>query len=370
MRNVATIQYLRAVAALAVVIGHAQHDAKVWSANIGIGFSPSGLLPWGAGVDLFFVISGFIMVHASQNLFGMPGGARQFAARRLIRIVPLWWLMATLYLVAAVIQAKSSGKPLASTGDTLAAYLFWPVDTFADGFPRPFYTLGWTLNFEMFFYACFAAMLFLPRTLAIVALATGLATFVAMGSSIGFAATPLAFWSQPIVLEFVLGMLIALASYAGLQLSGAMRLLLVALACLWLHFDLMHSLHQPPDWITPNDLMRVAAWGLPSALLVIAATCGAQSRPQGTAARLGVLAGDASYALYLTHPFVIVIARKAMLATGLFQAGGGWLMVLVACIVAMAVAVAVHRRIEKPISSTLNRLILQRTSQRWTPARA
>ena len=48
---------------------------------------------WGqAGVDLFFVISGFIMVYVSRDVFGKPGAAIDFLHRRIIRIVPLYWI--------------------------------------------------------------------------------------------------------------------------------------------------------------------------------------------------------------------------------------------------------------------------------------
>ena len=93
--QIAVLQVLRAVAALTVVFGHAQHDALVSAMRAGQAFTRNHALPWGAGVDLFFVISGFIMVHASERLFGREGAARAFMLRRLIRIVPLYWLLAT-----------------------------------------------------------------------------------------------------------------------------------------------------------------------------------------------------------------------------------------------------------------------------------
>ena len=60
-------------------------------------------VPWGAGVDLFFVISGFVMVYASNDLFGRRDGPALFMARRLIQIVPLYWAATTLFLLVALI---------------------------------------------------------------------------------------------------------------------------------------------------------------------------------------------------------------------------------------------------------------------------
>ncbi len=85
---VASIQILRAVAALAVVALHVGHEGAT---RLG----PRNPLPdfsvGAAGVDLFFVISGFIMVYASDTLFARAGAPATFFTRRLARIVPLYW---------------------------------------------------------------------------------------------------------------------------------------------------------------------------------------------------------------------------------------------------------------------------------------
>ena len=78
LRKLRSIQVLRAVAACAVVVLHAypKVHAPVGSAGYGA-----------AGVDLFFVISGFIMASVAEGR-----SAAGFAADRLWRIYPLWWL--------------------------------------------------------------------------------------------------------------------------------------------------------------------------------------------------------------------------------------------------------------------------------------
>ena len=55
------VQVLRAFAALAVVVFHAEYDAEVIAARAGLVLEHSELLPWMAGVDVFFVISGFVL---------------------------------------------------------------------------------------------------------------------------------------------------------------------------------------------------------------------------------------------------------------------------------------------------------------------
>jgi peptidoglycan/LPS O-acetylase OafA/YrhL len=96
------------------------------------------------GVDIFFVISGFVMVYSSERLFGQPGAPITFFARRLARIVPLFWA-ATTILVWVVV-------PYASTKAVLGSLFFGPhIPSEA-----PLLLVGWTLIFEMFFYVVFA----------------------------------------------------------------------------------------------------------------------------------------------------------------------------------------------------------------------
>ena len=66
------VQVLRALAAGAIALHHAQWDAETLQLRSGHSFQAWNPIPWSAGVDIFFVISGLIMVHASQRLFAKP----------------------------------------------------------------------------------------------------------------------------------------------------------------------------------------------------------------------------------------------------------------------------------------------------------
>ena len=178
-----TVQALRAFAALSVAVWHVLHDA--------IPLDPSGhierwhnALPWASGVDLFFVISGFVMVYASAELFGRRSSPMTFMARRLIRIVPLYWGATTLFLVVALATPSSVSQAGFGLADVVMSYAFLPTSR-PDGTIQPIYSLGWTLNYEMFFYVVFAACIVLPRRRALAAVA--LLLMLSAGSA--FAAT-------------------------------------------------------------------------------------------------------------------------------------------------------------------------------------
>jgi exopolysaccharide production protein ExoZ len=83
--SLVSIQAVRAIASLLVFWGHAINAVNL---EVAAEFPP---LYGQFGVDLFFVISGFVMVYASERLFGRAGAPITFFTRRLARIVPLYW---------------------------------------------------------------------------------------------------------------------------------------------------------------------------------------------------------------------------------------------------------------------------------------
>ena len=90
------IQCLRAVAALLVV---AYHAVAQWTSHMP-GYPPGDYLPNGsAGVDIFIVISGLVMTISAQRRAGRPHPAWTFSKDRIIRIVPLYWVITTLKIV-------------------------------------------------------------------------------------------------------------------------------------------------------------------------------------------------------------------------------------------------------------------------------
>jgi len=359
MKQIVSVQVLRGLAALMVVFGHAQHHAFVQSQKLGGGFERVHLLPWGAGVDIFFVISGFIMVYASDGLFGRPGAASEFLGRRVARIVPLYWFFTALYVMVVTVGLAGTTRDAAGPATILASFAFWPAYGPGHEVPLPVLELGWTLNYEMFFYLLFAAFIGLRRGRAVMAVAATLAALVIAGLMVGPSAAAPFFWTRPIVLEFGFGMGIALLLRNGVLLSGLARGALLVGGFAILFVDPIDSAHQAMTWTTPNDFARVFGWGLPAALIVAAAVLGRQAGPSPLAG-LGLLLGDASYVLYLSHPFVIVAIRKAAQAAGLEGPATLWAIVAVTLVAACAVAVAIHRWIERPVTRLVQGLLVRR----------
>jgi exopolysaccharide production protein ExoZ len=338
------VQGLRAAAALSVAFVHTANDA------ITAGRDPGGWIeaisrsmPWATGVDIFFVISGFVIVHASANLFAQPGGATLFLRRRLTRIVPLYWVLTTLFLAMEFLQRSAIHAETGGAPYLVASYLFvpWPRP---EGLMEPALGLGWTLNYEMFFYLVLTPFLLLPRTRAVAGSAVALCLLVAAGQIFGFEAAAPRFWANPIILEFVLGMGVALAVARGLTLPGWVRLGLVAVAVVCLHEQAAAAL-----------VWRPMAFGVPGALLVIAAVSARRPEHIGAGVRGLVRLGDASYAMYLFHPFVMRGFTLLGARAGAHSEISGIAIVVLSLAVAQGCALAINAGFERRVTALLRR---------------
>lgn len=340
------IQVLRALAALMVVFHHIQADAAIIAARAGESFTASRLLPWPAGVDLFFVISGFIIVHSSTGLFGQPDSARLFLARRVARVFPLYWVATTLFLIALLATPGLLNSAAPGAAQIAASYLFWPMAN-AAGDIQPIFSLGWTLNYEMLFYSLFAVALLLPARAVIPAVTLLLAGFVAIRELAGPFPLPFDFWAQPIVLEFVAGMGIALLRGRGLRLPGPLRWLMVALA-LGVLLAIAGETRPQTGW------SALFLQGGPAILLVTAAACGRNETAPSALVRGFAWLGDASYALYLVHPFVMRGLREVFLR---LAPGATLAFTLLALAIAVSAAFLIYERFERPTTRLLRKAL-------------
>ncbi|MGB9364634.1 MAG: acyltransferase [Xanthobacteraceae bacterium] len=344
-----SIQVLRAVAAIGVLTLHAATEKVAF-----LGGAPgpgNNFLLGAAGVDLFFVISGFVMVYSSESLFGRRDGPQRFFLRRLARIAPLYWAVtvAIILYIYAVHGAKL--WEIYSPASLVASFLFWPYPRL-DGLAFPVHLLGWTLNYEMFFYAVFAFAILLPRRIAVTTVCVVFGVLVTVGRYHTLP-LPFSFWANAIILEFCYGMLIALAYREGVRLPPAVAWALGIAAVAGYAAAAV-----------PTSEWRVLFWGLPGAALVTACALSSTTWHPGPAGRFFGLLGDASYSLYLVHPLTFPLVRWTV---GRLFVGtdAGWIYAAIAWALAIAASVACYLIFERPITRAL-----QRRLRAWQTARA
>jgi exopolysaccharide production protein ExoZ len=336
----ASIQILRAVAALAIVVHHGMHDADMLARRSGGSFPWQSSFPLPAGVDLFFVISGFVMVHAARDLFGSPAGILPFLRRRLARIAPIYWATTLLFLLLLA-SGMGSSRPFPSFMEILASLAFLPFAR-PDGEVQPIFGLGWTLNYEMLFYLLFALFLPLRRKLAVPLLVGTLSLMTLAGQFLPERYTMFFFWTRPIILEFGFGMMIGHMALSGIRPGRSLALLLTATALIILIAGKVYP-HMTEE--------RALLYGLPAALLVISALAFDSGKPIGAAQSFAVELGNASYALYLLHPFVL--RGLTIIGGGALAAFSPLLFLLLGVTLSIIVAMMVWRWFEKPLTRAL-----------------
>ncbi|HEY1363723.1 MAG TPA: acyltransferase [Xanthobacteraceae bacterium] len=348
--TVVAIQYLRALAASLIVFHHAM------AAPLLHPYYPHAFGEF--GVDLFFVISGCIMWRTTVSSRRSPAG---FFAARVVRIVPLYWLYTTLFLgVALLVPRALSTLPGLDPVFVLKSYLFVPAVHPHFGGVVPLYSLGWTLNYEMFFYLVFGLALLLPQPRHRIAfLAAVLLLLVSLGGWTLPASPILATYTDPLLLEFLAGVVLAVLAPRLMRSSATLGALLIAAGAGGLLLAL--SSDELPK--------RILAYGVPAAAIVAGALV-LEPTLRRAVSRPGLLLGDASYSIYLAHPFA---QRLWLLAVGGLlpeNVGPAGLAVQVAAAVAAGLlgGVLSYRFIERPLLAAGHRLIGRRALSRRSAA--
>ncbi|WP_158266475.1 acyltransferase family protein [Allosphingosinicella deserti] len=326
------LQLGRAIAACAVVISHA-------SGHYSGGTHGAWNLLSTYGVTLFFVISGYIMVLTTGRGTFSPTA---FLSRRIRRIVPIYYI-ANLVLAAATLAAPGAFKRTVFDGwHMLKSLLFIPAyDPAGSGYIWPFFRLGWTLNYEMFFYLVFASLFALgvaQRAFCVTIILGGL---ILLGIVHPFTAAIPAFYTQVATIGFIFGTLLGMiAVYRPIRLGTAW--MWIALLVSFVLLGVMASMFEAIRHDRTTQLWLSIACTLHIALLVSVIDGRGVSVPRPL-----LYIGDASYSIYLFHMFAVgaVTAIAHRLPAALLYPA----MVASACSGIVA-GIIVYRYVEAPLN--------------------
>ncbi|WP_180734282.1 acyltransferase [Paraburkholderia sp. PGU19] len=332
MRRLNSLRILRAVTATTVVVHHVLiQDGRVFGEF---------------RVDVFFVLSGFVIALALE---AGTLSVRDFITSRLVRIVPLYWLATLLVFFGALLRPDLFNSTTADVSELLKSLFFIPYRK-ESGNIFPMLFVGWTLNYEMLFYAASALALWrfrrhVPLLFAAITLMLAAVFLIATLSHSDRAFVE--FFAYDRLLEFPLGIAVWFVWKKGLRIPVA-----VAGVGAVAMYVLMTCIERA--W---PDLSPVVGNGVPTCLLLMS-TLRLESLVVDGAVTRGLLyLGDASYATYLSHPFVIEAMRKLVpkVVHGFdVRSPAG---VIIAIVVASAVGCVVYRYIDKPLHRAIGRLI-------------
>jgi len=327
------VQYLRATAALMVAYFHL---VNIQPALAFEGALNSSRLP--AGVWIFFVISGFIMYVTARNL-----SPAQFVWRRIVRIVPLYWVLTLAVCVIAAMAPWALHRTDVTAGTLARSLLFIPYhNTTQRGLLFPLLVPGWTLNYEMAFYALFALALFARRYCAWIAVsALCLLAAVGMLHARPMMSTFSGFYLSRRLLLFAAGIVLAL-TYERIRLPRVLCAALI-LAGFWLllaNWQVAGAGHAADFFGATAIVLGAVAWerqfGMPKL-------------------RALLLLGDASYSIYLVHLFAFGVTREIWKQMRWEGAASVPAFGIVSMAAAVGLALVTYRLIERPALRLLTR---------------
>jgi exopolysaccharide production protein ExoZ len=324
-----SLQVLRFAAAFMVVYIHAAQVAVKAAGSTGL--LPAQFAIVGqAGVDIFFVISGVLITRTAAGLTW-----QEFAGKRLRRIAPLYYIV----LIPVLLIVLRNGAGL-SWREFVATFLLWPA---TDVMTVPILPVAWTLCFEALFYVA-ATFTVADRRWLIPILALFAASLVLRSQGAIFQ-----FLGNPLIFEFLFG--VGLAVMPPLR-RAAWLIPLGAAALMAAGFLGLAPTGRTLDFLLGAEgYQRVLVFGLPAALIVYG------TMQVSVRESFWTRQGDASYALYLTHPMLL----STSLVFWKFVALPPDLIILTAAVVSVLFGWRVHVLVEKPVIALINR-------RRWSIA--
>ena len=330
------VQGIRAIAAVMVIFVHLSFLlGSIDVPNFGFG-----------GIDLFFVTSGFIMFYTTS---ARPMRPLDFMANRFARIAPPYWLLTALVFALSLLVPSLLGSPDRSPLDFFKSLAFIPFAK-PNGTVEPDLFIGWTLNYEMFFYVLFSLCLFVKNYRSGIGLLLILLTILA---SIGMIIHPThiiaGFYTASIILEFGMGILVGIVATRMPVLQTRLQVCSMAVAGI-LAFEMIIL----AAFIAPHVPSAFTCG--PAAFIVLLAAVTFEKSGWRIAWKPLLAIGNASYSIYLTHPFITQIFQKfgaRFHTTGLASAA----LIIAGLITVCVVGYGFHIAVERPTTAFARRVL-------------
>jgi len=355
------LQVYRAIAAILVVLYHItilageKYSKSLFGGMFSFGYT---------GVDFFFVLSGFIITYAHAHDIGRREHFGKYAIKRLIRVLPLYWLV-TLVKLAVIFVVPSTAKSYEINPQViLHSILLLPQ---ANGY-LPIIGAAWTLSHEMLFYALFTLFIVFGWRVSVTVFSVWAVAILANqvivfgGGNVYGDNYVLRFIFNESNLEFMLGCLGAFLVLRQRVPFAKAFLVLGALLfiCAAAYVD-----------VTNRDMPSYTfTFGVSSFLLVIG-TATLELRTSVAWPKWLVFLGNASYSIYLTHALFIAVLmlgyqRVANVTAHLPME----LTLTLVIVIAIAVGAAVSKFVEQPVLNWLRARLLTRRKEPVLTAQA
>lgn len=325
-----SIQALRGITALFIILEHVR------------------FLNCGAfGVDIFFCISGFMIMFSTHK------NTEYFLRKRLIRILPLYYIMTggTFLLLALFpdMFAQSRANPIF----LIKSLLFIPFDI-GSGAIQPLMRIGWTVNCEIFFYVLFLLALHISHRFRGLICSIFLLAVMGIAHMVPSCPIPLAFYGNPVMAEFIYGIA---AYYAARGLYRLYQRAELPRICLPLSIlgsvSCFLGLLVTKPCVDILGFRRPIVWGLPALAIVLCTIIIGFYLPKMPAPLVRL--GDISFSLYLLHYYPVMLLDRMVFdfsSCSIYTLFG----TMTAIAVSVSLALVSWNMLEKRFSNRLKRI--------------
>lgn len=348
MQKNLVIQAMRGIAALAVVVFHCSALLDVASLETrGRVYGPLA----SGGVDLFFLISGYIIASSvARTNHGLKSSAT-FLLKRLIRIWPPYAIATAIFCVAFALKNPSAP----SVSDVTRSLMFIQIDSAAPYYGFAALVVGWTLNYEMFFYSVVAVAIATRYrwaasvavfALLLVALPLWQKPDLTIVSLIDADRADANSWvfSNPLNWLFLVGVTVHYAEKKNLTVNNAIvAALLIAVSLAFLTVC----------YLSP-EMNKHGLTGMGLAVIpIFAVSVLGRMHLERFIPRSLVYMGDISFAVYLTHVITLSLVKAALVPVL-----GENAFLMSAAVLGSIVGGAIYfSAIERPLTRTFNVLV-------------
>ena len=287
------------------------------------------------GVDIFFVISGFIMMYVTEN------NEKFFLLKRIFRIVPLYWILTLGVFALAIFVPDVLNNTTANIVHLIKSLFFIPFDKNGTGhFPILF--LGWTLNFEVIFYFLFSLSLVFFKENRMIACSIFIIIFLVFNKIFSEKNFIFETYANDIFIEFIFGMMLFTIwkKYKN-KISTNLSNHFICLAILLVSIFILNY----------YNFSRSVSYGLPSLILAVYFLFFLNHLKFP---KILVSLGDASYCIYLLHPYVIQFFYK-ILEINEYDIIIELVFTLIISIIVFIVSLLIYKFIEFPINGSLRK---------------
>lgn len=337
--KIESLQILRAVAAILVVLNHLWGTSNTTISNaLGLDFLG------GFGVDAFFILSGFIMCYTtSEKSSGGIKEATRFFIKRIERIYPIFLIVSSPFIIYYIISGKGFSLYQVVGNLLLLPSINNNPDYHIFVFP------AWTLVYEMLFYVIYSISILVAKSknqiitissIAIVSTVVLVNAFSFNGPRLQW--VNLSFMiGDPLMIDFVAGCIYAVIykKINNMKISGTYGTSLIIGLFL---FGVFMQVHSVP---------RLLSFGLTSLAIVILFSLIKEG--SGKFWNAAVYLGNASYSIYITHCLFYYIRSLLNKHTNLNLDISGAIITLVAIVFGCLFYSQVEKRVTRWIKNAI-----------------